>query len=227
MSLSRRQFGKAALTSAAPATTGVVGVPRGAWAADSAYVFAYFTESPNQLAADYGLHLAVSRDGLNWTPLNQNNPVVTPTAGQQGLRDPQVFRKLDGTPSQYLHAWDSVALANFTGYRRLRMHTFFSPIFTAPARPRAGPTASPRTPAASGSATPSRRRFSRRPTTAPRASAPTPPSIAWPGWPTVAGRRSGRTTSRPTTCGTRATCCASTRSVPPPAPPTARTRPSG
>ncbi|MFG6201595.1 AbfB domain-containing protein [Nonomuraea sp. JJY05] len=81
MSLSRRQFGKAALASAALTTTGVVGSPRAAWAANTAYVFAYFTESPNQSAADYGLHLAVSRDGLNWTPLNQDNPVVTPTAG--------------------------------------------------------------------------------------------------------------------------------------------------
>ncbi|MEV4752867.1 glycoside hydrolase family 43 protein [Streptosporangium sp. NPDC049248] len=138
MSLSRRQFGRAALTSAALATTGVVGFPRAAYAANAAYVFGYFTESPSQQAADYGLHLAVSRDGLNWTPLNQNNPVVTPTAGQLGLRDPQIFRKLDGTfvvvatdlkglnfgtPSQYLHVWDSVDLTNFTGYRRLRMHT--------------------------------------------------------------------------------------------------------
>ncbi|MFD8531053.1 glycoside hydrolase family 43 protein [Streptosporangium canum] len=138
MSLSRRQFGKAALTSAALTATGVAGFPRAAYAANTAYVFGYFTESPNRQAADYGLHLAVSRDGLNWAPLNQNNPVVTPTAGQQGLRDPQIFRKVDGTfvvvatdlkgldfgtPSQYLHVWDSVNLTGFTGYRRLRMHT--------------------------------------------------------------------------------------------------------
>ncbi|MFI6708906.1 glycoside hydrolase family 43 protein [Nonomuraea sp. NPDC050478] len=138
MSLSRRQFGKAALASAALAATGVAGFPRAAQAAGTAYVFAYFTESPNQSAADYGLHLAVSRDGLNWAPLNQNNPVATPTAGQQGLRDPQIYRKLDGafvviatdlkgldfgTTSQYLHVWDSADLTAFTGYRRLRMHT--------------------------------------------------------------------------------------------------------
>ncbi|WP_062443585.1 glycoside hydrolase family 43 protein [Herbidospora daliensis] len=138
MSLSRRQFGKTALASAALATTGVAAFPRAAWAANTAYVFAYFTETPNQSASNYGLHLAVSRDGLNWSPLNQNNPVVTPTAGEQGLRDPQVYRKLDGTfvvvatdlkgtnfssVSQYLHAWDSVNLTSFTNYRRLRMHT--------------------------------------------------------------------------------------------------------
>jgi hypothetical protein len=98
----------------------------------------YFTESPNQLAANYGLHLAVSRDGLNWTPLNQNNPVVTPTEGDLGLRDPYVYRKRDGAfvviatdlrgtdfsrTSQFLHVWDSADLTSFTGYRRIRMHT--------------------------------------------------------------------------------------------------------
>ncbi|MDI1460983.1 glycoside hydrolase family 43 protein [Catellatospora sp. KI3] len=109
-----------------------------ALAADTAYVMAYFTESPSFQGADYGLHLAVSRDGLNWTPLNQNNPVVTPTAGQLGLRDPYIFRRQNGTfgvlatdlkgtnfghNSQYLHMWDSTDLTSFTGYRRLRMHT--------------------------------------------------------------------------------------------------------
>ncbi|MGW3345858.1 glycoside hydrolase family 43 protein [Nonomuraea rubra] len=106
-------------------------------AANSAYVFAYFTESPNMNGANYGLHLAVSQDGLNWTPLNQNNPVVTPTAGTLGLRDPFVLRKQDGTfvilatdlngtdfgqQNQYLHVWDSTDLTSFTGYRRIRMH---------------------------------------------------------------------------------------------------------
>ncbi|WP_407937048.1 AbfB domain-containing protein [Kineosporia babensis] len=103
-----------------------------------AYVMGYFTESPSQLGANYGLHLAVSADGLNWTPLNQNNPVVTPTAGTGGLRDPFIQRKQDGTfvvlatdltgtdftqPNQYIHCWDSADLRSFTGYRRLRMHT--------------------------------------------------------------------------------------------------------
>jgi hypothetical protein len=132
--LTRRTFTVAAVVSAA----GVL-VPRVAAAApNTAYVMAYFTESPQMLAANYGLHLAVSRDGLNWTPLNQNNPVVTPTAGTLGLRDPFVFRKQDGTfvvlatdlrgtdfsqNNQFLHLWDSTDLTAFTGYRRVRMHT--------------------------------------------------------------------------------------------------------
>ncbi|MFG1947144.1 glycoside hydrolase family 43 protein [Nonomuraea sp. NPDC048826] len=112
--------------------------PAASAAAYDAYVMGYFTESPTQQGADYGLHLAVSPDGLNWTPLNQNNPVVTPTAGTGGLRDPYILRKQDGTfvvlatdlkgtdfsqNNQYIHVWDSRDLTSFTDYRRLRMHT--------------------------------------------------------------------------------------------------------
>ncbi|MEU6025634.1 glycoside hydrolase family 43 protein [Streptomyces tauricus] len=109
-----------------------------AHAADSAYVMCYFTESTSLgLGTDYGLHLAVSTDSLNWTPLNQNNPLVTPTAGALGLRDPFLMRKQDGTfvviatdlkgtdwsyNSQYIHVWDSADLRTFTGYRRLKLH---------------------------------------------------------------------------------------------------------
>jgi hypothetical protein len=102
------------------------------------YAMAYFTESPSTAGANYGLHLAVSPDGLNWTPLNQNNAVATPTQGTGGLRDPYLLRKQDGTfvvlatdltgtnfglNNQFIHIWDSVELRTFTGYRRLRVHT--------------------------------------------------------------------------------------------------------
>ena len=102
------------------------------------YAMAYFTESPSMTAANYSLHLAVSADGLNWTPLNQNNPVATPTLGSKGLRDPFILRKqtggfvvlatdLNGTDwayqSQYLHVWDSADLRSFTGYRLLKVHS--------------------------------------------------------------------------------------------------------
>ncbi|MEU5768227.1 glycoside hydrolase family 43 protein [Streptomyces asoensis] len=107
-------------------------------AADSAYVMSYFTETTSLGAgSDYGLHLAVSTDGLQWTPLNQNNPVVTPTEGALGLRDPFILRKQDGTfvvlatdlkgtdwsyVSQYVHVWNSTDLRTFTGYHRLKLH---------------------------------------------------------------------------------------------------------
>ncbi|BCB82694.1 hypothetical protein Psuf_000070 [Phytohabitans suffuscus] len=84
MVLARRALIKAAAASGALSAASVAGLPGVAWAANTAYVMSYFTETPDFQGADYGLHLAVSRDGLNWTPLNQNNPVVTPTAGQQG-----------------------------------------------------------------------------------------------------------------------------------------------
>jgi hypothetical protein len=104
----------------------------------SGYVMAYFTESPSTTGADYGLHLAVSSDSLNWTPLNQNNPMVTPSQGTGGLRDPYILRKQDGTfavlatdlkgtdftkQNQYLHVWDSADLRGFTNYRRVKMHS--------------------------------------------------------------------------------------------------------
>ncbi|MFM9700778.1 glycoside hydrolase family 43 protein [Streptomyces europaeiscabiei] len=135
---SRRLFlGMAATTPLA--MSGVLTLGAGtAHAADSAYVMGYFTETPGLGAGtDYGLHLAVSTDSLNWTPLNQNNPVVTPTAGALGLRDPFLMRKQDGTfvaiatdlkgtdwsyNSQYIHVWDSADLRTFTGYRRLKLH---------------------------------------------------------------------------------------------------------
>ena len=104
----------------------------------SGYAMVYFTESPSMTGSDYNLHLAVSSDGLNWTPLNQNNPVATPTLGSTGLRDPFVLRKQDGTfvvmatdlkgrnwnyQSQYLHIWDSADLITFTNYRLLKVHS--------------------------------------------------------------------------------------------------------
>lgn len=134
---SRRLFlGTAAAGSMALAADLTLGA-RPARAADSAYVMGYFTESPDGVGTDYGLHLAVSTDSLNWTPLNQNNPVVTPTAGAGGLRDPFILRKqgggfvvlatdLKGTDwsyvSQYIHVWDSSDLRTFTNYRRPKLH---------------------------------------------------------------------------------------------------------
>ncbi|MBB4908383.1 glycoside hydrolase family 43 protein [Actinophytocola algeriensis] len=137
MRISRRVLSLFASLFLAATATVVVNAPHAA-AANTAYVMSYFTESPQMTGANYGLHLAVSQDGANWTPLNGNNPAATPTSGTLGLRDPFVFRKQDGTfvvlatdlngtdftqNNQYLHVWDSTNLTSFTGYRRLRMHT--------------------------------------------------------------------------------------------------------
>ena len=139
--VSRRTVLRSGLSAAAIAGVGpLVGGGTAAFAAPAyaGYVMGYFTESPSGIANNYGLHLAVSSDGLNWTPLNQNNPVVTPTAGTRGLRDPFILRRQDGRfvvlatdlagtdfsqQNQFIHVWDSVDLRTFTGYRRVRMHT--------------------------------------------------------------------------------------------------------
>ncbi|MEQ0564597.1 glycoside hydrolase family 43 protein [Amycolatopsis sp. NEAU-NG30] len=140
--MKRRQLLSAVGKAAVVVGTGAAGAllrPGAAAAATySGYAMAYFTESPSMTAANYGLHLAVSSDGLNWTPLNQNNPVATPTLGSTGLRDPFILRKQDGTfvvmatdlkgtdwnyQSQYLHIWDSADLRSFTGYRLLKVHS--------------------------------------------------------------------------------------------------------
>jgi hypothetical protein len=103
----------------------------------AAYAMCYFKESPEESDDSYALHLAVSTDGLNWMPLNQNDPVATPTEGTQGLRDPFIQRKQDGTfavlatdlfgrvfdlDNQYIHVWDSADLTSFSGYRRVHLH---------------------------------------------------------------------------------------------------------
>jgi hypothetical protein len=134
--LRRRTFMAGGLSAAVLA--GVARPAAHAAPGDSAYVMGYFTESPTRIGNRYSLHLAVSTDGLTWTPLNQNNPVATPTAGTGGLRDPFIIRKqnggfavvatdLNGTDftqqNQFIHAWDSADLRSFTGYRRLRMHS--------------------------------------------------------------------------------------------------------
>ncbi len=104
----------------------------------SAYVMGYFTESPNGAENRFALHLAYSTDGLNWTPLNQNQPVVTPALGYKGLRDPFILRKQDGTfvvmatnmtgqdmaanRSKYILVWDSTDLRTFTNERLLQVN---------------------------------------------------------------------------------------------------------
>ena len=104
----------------------------------SGYAMVYFKESNGGLDNSYKLHLAVSPDGLNWTPLNQNQAVADPTLGTLGLRDPFVLRKQDGTfeivatdlngtdwsqQNEYIHVWDSTDLRTFTGYRRVKLHS--------------------------------------------------------------------------------------------------------
>lgn len=56
------------------------------------YLFAYFKNN-----GEDGLHLAHSRDGLKWRPLNEDKPYLTPLVGSQKLmRDPCILQGPDG-----------------------------------------------------------------------------------------------------------------------------------
>lgn len=113
-------------------------VKAAAAAADSAYVMGYFKESLNGSGNANALHLALSTDGLEWTPLNNNEAVLTPTAGTKGIRDPYLHRLNDGTwvalatdipkggdfakPNPNIHVWTSPDLVNWSADRLLNVN---------------------------------------------------------------------------------------------------------
>lgn len=95
------------------------------------YIMGYFTESPECLANAFSLHLASSRDGRNWTALNRGEPVLSPRIGEQGMRDPFLFRKQDGSfivvatnmwNSESIMCYESPDLIHFEAGRLLRLN---------------------------------------------------------------------------------------------------------
>jgi hypothetical protein len=54
------------------------------------YLFTYFVHQKG------GMHLAVSKNGMDWHPLNNNQPVVKSTIGDSLLRDPSMIRDKNG-----------------------------------------------------------------------------------------------------------------------------------
>jgi hypothetical protein len=105
---------------------------------DAAYVMGYFKESLNGSGNVNAVHLAVSDDGLQWTPLNDNNAILTPTAGTKGIRDPFLHRLNNGTwvllatdipvggdfvkPNPNIHVWTSPDLVNWSADRLLNVN---------------------------------------------------------------------------------------------------------
>lgn len=60
---------------------------------DTVYLFSYFTGNGQD-----GLHLAYSRDGLNWEALNGGESYLTPAVGEDKLmRDPSIVQDDEGT----------------------------------------------------------------------------------------------------------------------------------
>ncbi|MGN0854149.1 MAG: ATP-binding protein [Kiritimatiellia bacterium] len=64
------------------------------------YLFSYFSEhgANGRRGEAAGLHLAYSYDGLKWTALNNDEPILEPAIGQDRLmRDPSICQGPDGT----------------------------------------------------------------------------------------------------------------------------------
>ncbi|MDI5941411.1 MULTISPECIES: glycoside hydrolase family 43 protein [Micromonospora] len=126
------------VTTLLAALAAVILAPAPAMAADSAYVMAYFKESVSGAGNVNSVHLAVSSDALEWTPLNNNEAILTPTAGTRGIRDPFLFRLNDGTwvlaatdipvggnfwaPNPNIHIWTSPDLVNWSADRLLNIN---------------------------------------------------------------------------------------------------------
>lgn len=79
----------------------------------SAYLFAYFTGNDKR---DEAIRFAVSRDGLNYTALNDNCPIIDSRLISEtgGVRDPHIIRSEDGkhfymvvTDMVSANGWDS------------------------------------------------------------------------------------------------------------------------
>ncbi|MBB3111333.1 beta-xylosidase [Paenibacillus phyllosphaerae] len=65
-------------------------------AAQEAYQNYLFTHFTGESATGEQIYLATSQDGLRWQDLNQGDPVLTSTLGEQGVRDPYLIRSPEG-----------------------------------------------------------------------------------------------------------------------------------
>lgn len=59
-----------------------------------AYLFVHFAHGGNEDSEQ--IYFAVSKDGMQWSALNDSKPVLTSTMGEKGLRDPHIIRSADG-----------------------------------------------------------------------------------------------------------------------------------
>ena len=106
------------------------------------YFFAYF--AGEGFSDGEQIYFASSQDGLNWDDLNNNQPVLTSTLGEQGVRDPFIIRSPEGdkfyliatdlkiygngdwngaqnSGSQSLMVWESTDLVNWSDQRMVEV----------------------------------------------------------------------------------------------------------
>lgn len=85
---------------------------------DYGYVYAYFRWRGVAKDMQY-VYLALSRDGLHFTPLNFNEPILIPDKGTKAARDPHLIRsRIDG--KYYIIATDLDV--NQNKWREYRLH---------------------------------------------------------------------------------------------------------
>jgi hypothetical protein len=71
--------------------------PPAAVEGESHFIFTGFRVRRGE-PSNFGLFLLYSTDGLEWTPLNDEQPLLTPSVGSaQGMRDPAIAQGPDGT----------------------------------------------------------------------------------------------------------------------------------
>jgi len=92
----------------------LLGLVTGALAADTAYLFAYFTRNGQD-----GLHLGWSEDGYRWQAIQDGRSLLAPEIGSKEklMRDPCVVRGPDGT---YHMVWTSGWWERGIGYASTR-----------------------------------------------------------------------------------------------------------
>jgi hypothetical protein len=80
--------------------------------------FLFVTFKGQQDPMDEQIYFALSKDGRNWTALNDGKPVLVSQLGEKGVRDPYLLRARDG--KFYLIATDLSWALNRSGSRAIR-----------------------------------------------------------------------------------------------------------
>lgn len=112
---------------------------------ESEYTDYFFTYFAGEGYSDgEQIYFASSQDGLNWTDLNNNKPVLTSSLGEKGVRDPFIIRSFEGDKfymiatdlkinggngwtaaqeagSQALMVWESTDLVNWSEQRMVEV----------------------------------------------------------------------------------------------------------
>ena len=99
-----------------PAVAGLALLSAPAKAADG-FLFVTFKNGRSPLSEQ--IYFGLSKDGRNWTALNDGNPVLVSKIGEKGVRDPYLLRSRDGK-TFYLIATDLSWALDPSGSRAVR-----------------------------------------------------------------------------------------------------------